>query len=116
LLENAPADFVEHSRELAVQWTEYKRAEILTPTSNPELTATWRQELLSIGVTDAEITDGSEIYGYTYCWLERNGADCGNYMAHVDTSLQGQLHFVVERSTNESPTTLEHTATSRRSS
>lgn len=106
-LEDAPSAFVEGTRVLAVVYGEYTREEIFTPTIDLPLTSAWRQELNGIGVTDADIADGSEIYASSFFWSMRSRFDVGDYMAHVDATLQGKLHYAFPRSKTEIPKRME---------
>ncbi len=90
-LADAPIDFVDGTRLLAPVFYVYTRDEVVNASFDPGMTRTWPQELLSLGVTDADITDGSEIYAQTYCWRNSVRTRCGDYMAHVPAELRGRI-------------------------
>jgi hypothetical protein len=94
--ESAPPGFVEGTRVLAQATRGYTRQEILTGSRDGVVTATWQEKLVSVGIPDADITDGSEILAQTYCYGASGSSGCnreGLYMAHVAPELRSTLDF-----------------------
>jgi hypothetical protein len=92
--EQAPENFVERTRILAEVTGTYTRTQILQPKQSWTGVETWHARMLSVGFTDADIVDGSEVSASTYCYAHNSNVGCrhqGLYFAHVPSALQGQL-------------------------
>jgi hypothetical protein len=90
--EKADSSFVDGTRILGEVGWAYTRDEVLAE-KDPYVPG-WRTKLLSIGFTDAEIVNGSEVSVHTFCYAWDMAVPCrhrGVYLAHVNPNLQGKV-------------------------
>jgi hypothetical protein len=99
--EKADPGFVDGTRILAQAAVLYTRDQILAGkrevnSQTDRIPERWREKLLSVGFSDADIVDGSELGSQTYCYAFDTVITCrhrGIYLAHVDPSLQGKINL-----------------------
>ena len=90
--EAAPDDFVDGTRILAELVLITTREQALT---GGGLMEGWRDKLVDVGYSDADIVDGSEVTVVSYCYGHNSGvrqcAHHGHYVAHVPVELREGL-------------------------
>ena len=90
--EKADADFPDGMSILGEVITVLTREESL---SDQGLLKGWREKLIAVGYSDEDITDGSEVTVWAYCYGHNSGvplcAHHGHFVAHVPPELRGKL-------------------------
>ena len=90
--EYASDDFVENTVILGEAVVVATREEAL---SNRGHFVGWREKLISAGYSDYDITDGSEVSIFTYCYAHNSGvypcSHTGHYVAHIPPELRKGL-------------------------
>lgn len=90
---DAPKDFVAGTRVLAEVIHIVPRQSVV---HEEYLFGGWRDTLISVGYSDSDIVDGSEIIAWAYCYGHNSGvglcAHHGHYLAHVPEQLRTDMH------------------------
>lgn len=87
-----PKNFIDGTIVLAAATDGYTRQSIVEESIDKEFIAGWYKKLLSSGVNDSEIVDGSEIGAMTYLESMEGIERSSFYLAHIPKNYQGKVH------------------------
>lgn len=87
-----PKNFIDGTIVLAVATDGYTRQSIVEESVDRDFFAGWYKKLLSSGVDDNEIVDGSEIGAITYVESIEGRKRSSFYLAHIPKIFQGKVH------------------------